>query len=169
MILLNNYIELLKNRLKSSFDLEEDKTILGKPFDLYGEFYVHNAKYLLTKKLKYHQTNINENIYFKEFNQKINSKDIKALHNFISKNAKELVTFRENHMETILTFIYQCDFPLDNETIKAIENFKFYKSFMFGFKGWTNTRLIVVNKKADNYYSNKFKSDDNDIFIRKNN
>ncbi|QGU95870.1 hypothetical protein GOM49_12895 [Clostridium bovifaecis] len=51
-------------------------------------------------------------------------------------------------MSSIITFIISSNNNPDYDTIKAIQRFKYHKSFALGFKGWVNVRLIFVNPET---------------------
>lgn len=150
------YADSLITRLRRHFDLEYKQTIDGVYFDIVGKYHQRNASYLINKDLEIYAFSNNEYLFYKDYDRAINADDIEKFYDFIRSNAGILIDRDEEHMESVITILIACDFPLDEETRKAIKKFKFHKSFKFGFEGWVNGKIIVLDPFAGEYYSNKY-------------
>lgn len=151
---MSEYKKNLIKKLERYYDIEEEITIDSYAFDLMATYSQRNAKYLLLKDFEYCSFNNNEYILYKKVkNKPIN---IETLNTFLKNNLKEIVSIEKNHMSSLVTFLIETSFPLDKETITAIEKFKFHKSFRFGLDGWVNAQLIVIDPKEEKGYTNAF-------------
>ncbi len=151
---MTEYKDNLIKKLERYYDIQEEIKIESYAFDLMATYSQKNAKYLLLKDFEYCSFNNNEYILFKRIeNEPINIKDLMV---FLKNNLKEIVSIEENHMSSLVTFLIETSFPLDQETITAIEKFKFHKSFRFGLNGWVNAQLIVIDPEKEKGYTNAF-------------
>ncbi|MEA1975205.1 MAG: hypothetical protein U9N10_06550 [Bacillota bacterium] len=150
---MENYIEILKEKLEKFYDLEENVSFGETTFDLVAIFNQKNARYFLLKELEYYSFDTNEYILFKKINNKI---DFLNFHELLKNNLKDIIVVDKNHMSSIITILIEKSFPIDDGTIKKIKKFKFHKSFKFGLEGWVNVRFIVIDTDLNKGYSNKF-------------
>jgi hypothetical protein len=61
-------------------------------------------------------------------------------------------------MSSTITGILVVDSLSNKDLIRKVEKFKFQKSFAFGFKGWADVRIILVDlEDLDIYISKKAK------------
>lgn len=150
------YADFLTTRLKSNFDLEYKQTIDNMYFDIVGKYYQRSARYLVSKNLEIYAHQNNEYIFYKDYDRMVNLEDIDGLYDFVSSHVDKLIKVDDEHMESVITILVTCEFPLDEKTKKAIKKFKFYKSFKFGFRGWVNGKIIVLDPSAGIYFSNRY-------------
>lgn len=149
----SEYLIKLKNSLARYFDMELDKTLGGKRFSLYGRYYTRNAKYFALKKIEVYSFTVNEYILYNNCNR-VNIDYINELEDYIKDHVDDIVIRDEECMSSGITFLISSEEDIDKETIKAVKKFKFYKSYNWGFKGWVNVKLIFVNLKTNQTYSN---------------
>jgi hypothetical protein len=150
----DEYLSRLKNNLARYFDIELDKAICGKRFTLYGRYYTRNAKYFAMKKVEVYSFVVNEYILYNDCND-VNVDYINELKDYIKENVDEICIRDNESMSSGVTFLISSEKNIDKDTIKAVKNFKFYKSYNWGFKGWVNVKLIFVDLKTNQSYSNK--------------
>lgn len=160
---MSEYKSNLIKKLERYYDIEEEVTIESYAFDLKATYAQRNAKYLLLKDFEYCSFNNNEYIFYKKIeNNAINIEDLKI---FLKNNLQEIVSIEKNHMSSLVTFLIEISFPLDKETITAIEKFKFHKSFRFGLDGWVNAQLIVIDPEKEKGYTNGFGKKELDKYL----
>lgn len=150
----NEYLNKLKNNLTKYFDIELDKSIGGKLFSLYGRYYTRNAKYFALKNVEVYSFIVNEYILYNDCNS-VNVYYLKELKEYIKDHVDDIVIRDKECMSSGITFLISSKEDIDKDTIKAIKNFKFYKSYNWGFNGWVNVKLIFVNIKTNQTYSNR--------------
>lgn len=140
------YIEMVENKLKSSFDISRNYIINDVQYDLYAEFRLRNEKYVAVKNAVIYAFENNEYCLVKYFNQ-LNMADYKNLTNSLIQSVESIVNPSNEHMSTIITGVIVTDnIPEDDLEfiIEEVRKFKFSKSFALGFKGWADIRLMLV-------------------------
>lgn len=149
----NEYLNKLNDSLTRYFDIELDKCIGGKRFSLYGRYYTRNAKYFALKKVEVYSFIVNEYILYNNSNR-VDVDFVNELNNYIKEHVDDIVIRDKECMSSGITFLISSEEDIDKETIKAVKKFKFYKSYNWGFKGWVNVKLIFINLKTNQTYSN---------------
>ncbi|MFD3158505.1 hypothetical protein ACFIJ5_16890 [Haloimpatiens sp. FM7330] len=155
---MNNteYMNKFSEKLKSYFDIEYDKKIFDRKFNMFAKFNQRTSRYLILKKAEFYAFQNNEYIFYENIYENIDRSHILHIKNFLDENVEKIININKEHMCSILTFILCGNIDLDDDTKKAIKRFKYYKSFAFGFKGWVNVKLIFINPETNDIYTNKF-------------
>lgn len=148
----NEYLDRLKDSLTRYFDIELDKELCGKMFSLYGRYYTRNSKYFALKNVEVYSFTVNEYILYNNYNT-VTVESINELMDYIKNNVDDIIIRDKDYMSSGITFLISTE-SIDKDTIKAVKNFKFYKSYSWGFKGWVNVKLIIVDLKTNKTYSN---------------
>ncbi len=145
-------IDNLKDNFSHLFNFEDDFKVGDYSFDLYAKYYQENLKYFGSKKLKIYEFTNNEHLFIKDLkDEKFNLDKVLGCFLYMYDN---FIDADENHMSSLITLIYLVD-GVDDEMIKKIKKFKFYKSYKFGFRGYVNGKLIVLDKNQHIAYENK--------------
>lgn len=152
----SEYRDKLEKSLKRYFDLEYDKKIKDFKFDIVGKFYQRSSKYMLFREAEIYAFQTNEYIFYNMIDKSFNTDNIKSYYDFLNENVNELIDINEEHMSTIITFLFSTTDKLDEDTIKAVQKFKFHKNFKFGLRGWVDARIFIVNPLTEDIYTNKF-------------
>ncbi len=148
------YIDNLADRLSAYFDIERDWKFESTSCDLYAKSYVKNEKFFFTKKARVYGFENYEHTLVKYYSQL----DMQELNDFIEvlKCASDkLVIPHEEHMSSIVTGVMVVGQRPDRDVTHAVNGFKYHKSFMFGFKGWMDIRLILVHPQSGEVVTNK--------------
>lgn len=152
---MENYVEKIENRLTNYFEIERNFEYDNEIIDLKGKYSCENFKYVLSKKVNLYSFENHEFVFAKEFE----NLDINKLNSFIDtieKSVEDFVQPSETHMSTDITGVLVVYNELeDSEIIKRVKKYKFYKSFAYGFKGWTNIKLVLVNIHNKEVITNK--------------
>lgn len=162
-----NFKTSLKNKLEAYFDISKKPVEYSSiTFDFIAKYNQRSAKYLLVKELEYYAFENNEYILYKKIDPSFNYNSLKHM---LKQNVSNIISIDQEHMSSTISFILEIDFPLDSEKIKTIEKFKFYKSFLFGLKGWVNARLIVINPAENKGFANKLGKKELPKYLKKPN
>lgn len=162
------YKSKLKDSLEAYFDVSLDKELINNKFDIYANFNSRNAKYMLSKKAEIYAYKSNEYVFYKNINQSIHKGFSREIKEYILNNTNELLQLDKEHMSSIINVIFTISGGLTEEIIKEIKSFKLFKNFNFGFNGWMNTRLIVIDLNTNEIYTNKFGKKDGKKFLFNN-
>ncbi len=152
MHIINNF----KSNYSHVFDFEDEFVLGTFNFDLYARYSQENFKYFGSKKMELYSFSNNEHLFFKYLDDKI---DFDMLKEFFLKIYNEFIVVDDKHMSSIITVVYVVN-SMDEKTKKLIKKFSFYKSYMFGLKGFVNGKLIVLDGNENKAYENKLASGD---------
>ncbi len=153
-----SYKRKVITHLKAYFDIEENPVSYPPlTFEFQAEYREVNQKYILSKEWVYEECNSNEYIFFIRFDSLLNLHNIKKT---LADNYKQMIKsdsrVNHNHMSSYITLLIEVAKPPPAALVREIEKFNFYKSFLFGFKGWVNAKLIVIESGEKRGYANRF-------------
>ena len=151
---IENYLNIINKRLERNFDLIWDHNVDNYEIDLFGQFNMKTERYILSKKAVIDTMENNEFLFIKYF-KNLNKADLEFYTNFLIENIDKLIEPSRDHMSSIITGVLVLDNRPDEEIIRAVEKFKYQKSFSFGFNGWVDIRLILVIMKENHIITNK--------------
>lgn len=164
---MNNdeYMEKLENSLKRYFDTIRDAEVFGGNFDIYGKYYIRSARYVASKKAETYAFTSNEYLFYKKMSKPTDLSNIEDIEKMLKDHLDDIIKVDDEHMSSVITFLISSEENPNDDAIKAIEKFKFYKSFALGFKGWVNVRVIFVNPMTYEIFTNKFGRREKEKFI----
>ncbi|MGH4119441.1 hypothetical protein [Clostridium sp.] len=152
----DKYMKELIKKFQRNFDLEYNKQMGGINFDFTGEFNQRSIKYMFLKAAEVYAFKSHEYVFYKSVDYKFGALDISKIKSLIDENVNAIIKMDAEHMASVITFIFSSTESPDLETQEAIKKFKYYKSFLFGFKGWVNVKLIFINSNTNKVITNKF-------------
>ncbi|WP_138207722.1 hypothetical protein [Haloimpatiens lingqiaonensis] len=163
---MNNieYMKELSERLKAYYNVSFDISLKDRKFEMFAKFNNRTSRYVLMKKSEIYAFENNEFIFYKNV-EKLSKEDLFEIKDFVQKNIEHIVKVNDEHMSSTITFIFCGNIILDKETIKAIQGFRYYKSFLWGIKGWVNVKFIFVNPETWDIYTNKYGEGDRKKFL----
>lgn len=132
---------------ESYYDIRRDYLFEGRTFPAFAEFHTYGEKYVLTKRAKLWEVNTHDFMFFEledELDEERLAKDVE----FMTTKAIRKVDASPNHMSSALTLIIIANRCTD-EAFKHVGRTRFRKNFMFGFRGWSDLRLAVVDLSRD--------------------
>jgi|Deesub1362A_J573_1020465.scaffolds.fasta_scaffold04300_4 arginyl-tRNA--protein-N-Asp/Glu arginylyltransferase len=154
-MLSSNYLEKLKQSYRSFFDVYTDKKINDELFNIYAKSNIKNEKYLGTKSLKIWGYENNEHCLVKTYNNKIDEENIDELVHCLRGCINILVKPHLEHMLSVITCVVVTTEGYSEKAIRKAKKVKISRAFAFGFKGWCDVRLILVDLKHNAVYTNK--------------
>ena len=146
--------ERIINKLSSNFDIKKNEILDGIKYDFSGVYAEETSKYILSKEMIYDSFSNNETVLCKTVADHGFSLDHDVLKKYIIKNLSFFKGTKENQMSSMITFIYIGGHLSDIDKDK-IRKFKFHKSFLFGIKGWVNTKIIYIDILNKEIITNK--------------
>ena len=158
------FVEKLKNFYTSTFDLEPDHRLGGEVYDVYGHFNVDSSRYVLVKKAKLWEANSQEHLFIRNWKaeegpltpeklqQLIRPLEEEAEPRYVRKGEKYPP---KDHMYSFLTLIVVTDGAIEDETIRFAQKYKFGKTYLFHFRGYLETRLVLVSMKEHQVTTNQ--------------
>jgi hypothetical protein len=150
----SGYIDKLAEKLSVYFDIERERDIENLHCDLYAKSFVKNEKFFFTRKAKVYSFENYEHCLVKYYAQ-ISMQELDDFIESLKDAAGKLVVPHEEHMSSIVTGVLVVERQPDPEIADAVKRFKFHKGFAFGFKGWVDIRLILVQPDCSEVITNK--------------
>lgn len=149
----HQYTEVLKDRLRSSFNIVEPPEELRDYSDLWA---VHNRlseKYFLSKKISLYSMNNDEYVSLKPVSNQLTAEFLKecqkAFSDFIAS-----MRVAEGHMSSLFNLVILAESGIQEQALKDLSKHKFHKDFCFTFKGWADLAVFVVDLKEQKVFSN---------------
>ena len=113
-----------------------------EPFVAEAAFESHNEQYYLVKAAKVADINMNEYVYFAVCNR-LGNDDLIHFDQVAWERGLKKVKPGYDHRSTDVTLIIIAD-GIDDEAKKLIKKTRHYKSYKWGFNGWSNYRLVAI-------------------------
>ncbi|MDK2866790.1 MAG: hypothetical protein PWP51_781 [Clostridiales bacterium] len=142
----------LRDKLEAYYNLFDEAPMACDFMAVYNQ---RNAAFALKKEFEYYAFENNEVILYTECDD-MQSVDIDILSAQIDATHHEMVGRNEDHMSSSIYLVYTVKAFPDEEMIKKIKRFRYYKSFRWGLEGWLNVGLIVINEVSGEGISNRF-------------
>jgi len=147
------YLNSLSKKFERYFDIEFQKEVLGIQLDMVAKHYSLNVRTFLTNNDIIDSYENNEYIFIKHYSCLDDSK-VKEFCNFLKDAADFYVSPKKNHMSTYINGIILYD-SIDEGTKVIIRKFRNSKTFLFGLKGWFDTRLLAVGLNGQDIICNR--------------
>ena len=141
---IDKYLDKLEERYHHYYDVERNFNFSNVSFPLYARYFERNERYIGTKKMVVYGMEQNEHVFFQVYNT-ISLKDVEEFTALLESAALELVTPTEDHMSSLVRGVMLTKHAPSKEVMGKVKKYKFYKSFRFGFHGWVNIGLNVVD------------------------
>lgn len=142
----------LKESLSAYYDIIAPKKCAC---DFVAKYNERNSAYAIIRENEYYAFENNEVIFYERVNELTVDK-IQTIKTFFESHHAEYVDLNKDHMATSLYYVIEVDLPQDNDIVRAIKKFKFYKSFKFGLEGWVNGSIILIDTTRQKGVSNAF-------------
>jgi hypothetical protein len=152
----DKYMNELIKKFETNFDIEYNRQLGEINFDFAGEFNQRSIKYMFMKAAEVYAFKSHEYVFYKEIDYKFEAPDFERLKSIIEENMNNIIKMDSEHMASVITFIFSSIESPSAEIVETIKKFKFYKSFLLGFKGWVNVKLIFINSNTNKVITNKF-------------
>ena len=149
-----NYIDNVKRRLASSYDLEEGKLLGEKKLDLFGAFHLRTERYIATKKAVVYGMENHEYICLFHLDD-LNQKKLEEYLNWMKTVVDDIVQPHKEHMSSILSLVLICDQAIDEQLHTTIKKTKFHKGYSFGLRGWVDLKLVVCSLRDQSLITNR--------------
>ncbi|MBN4056499.1 MAG: hypothetical protein COA82_06095 [Alkaliphilus sp.] len=151
---IEEYLKYIKNKLSGYFDIEERKKYGGTEYDLIAKSFIRSEKYIGSKKITIYAMESTEHVFVKQYTEF----DVRKLEKYVATlvaATDSLVEVKADHMCTVITGVIVLANQIDEAIKKRVNTYKHEKSFMFGLKGWTYIRLVVVQLEGGEVVTNK--------------
>ncbi len=123
-----------------------------EPFAAEAVFTSHNEQYYLIKAAKVADVDINEYVYFAKCDL-LSDDVLSGFDQTAWERGLSHVVPSSSHRNTDVTLYVIAD-RIDDNTKKSVKKMRHYKSWKFGFWGWSNYRLVAIECSSGKAYYN---------------
>lgn len=147
------------DKLLLSFERFYDvrKDCIEAPFCAEAEFHSHSEQYFLVKEAKLAEADSNEFVFFCNFTELgvelLKETALKAWETGLSR-----VVVGSGHRNSDISLIILSE-KIEENAFKQAKKIKFYKSYKFGFWGYSHFKLIAAEISSGRLAFNRFGSD----------
>ncbi len=150
----NIYLDHLKEKLQSSYDVFEESCLDNINFQLHARYFLRTERYIASKKAVVFGIENNDYIFVKHLPQ-LNQEDLNFYLTWIDRNLEVIVKPHSEHMSSTLTLGLILDDEVNEELVESIIKAKIHRSYAWGFKGWADLRLVVYSLRDGAIFTNK--------------
>lgn len=133
---------------QSFYDIRRDYLFEGRTFPAFAEYHTYGEKYVLVKRAKLWEVNTHDFMFF-ECVDELDEASLAEKISFMKEKAIRKVDAGPNHMSSALSLVIIANHASD-EALKLAKKTRFHKEYRFGFRGWTDLRLAVVDLSRPN-------------------
>ncbi len=123
------------------------------PFIAEAEFHSHNEQYFLLKSAKLSEFDSNEYVFFAE-EKNLSKSRLLQLDSIAWERGLLRIAPAYGNMNSDITLVVSAD-SIEDEAAVYVKKLRHYKSYAFGFKGWSNYKVIVLEASSDRVFSNR--------------
>ena len=152
---LKAYLKDLEERYKYYYEVEKDKEISGVKVDIFAKSSIEHFRQVLTKNIKIDQHCTKEYAMVKSLSGLGSKNEVKEFSQFLISSINKISPPSIDTMSTTLNGVLVATSSFSEEAVNFAKKFKFSKSFLLSIKGWCDIRLILVDLKKEELYSNQ--------------
>lgn len=149
----------LMQTLGHMFDFSENVEIGGRTFPIYGRYFRRNSRFFAVKKVEIYAFSNFEHIFLQKAEGRFSEREFDSLLTHIKQHIEEIVSPNHEHMSSVITLIVECD-SVEGALIGKIQKFKYRKSFKFGFWGWTDIKVLILERSTGKAYESSLAKGD---------
>lgn len=140
------------------------------PFAAEAEFRLHDENYFLVRSARIGEADSREFVYF-ALPERLSLQELSSLDQKAWEHGLSRVEVHSNHKNSDIALIILAAHA-DEEAMRQVRSLRHYKSYSWGFRGWSQYRLIVVDLSSDQISCNRQGRDlkkiiDNTIYASK--
>ncbi|MEB1806442.1 MAG: hypothetical protein LPK26_03900 [Bacillaceae bacterium] len=152
---LKQYINDLANLYIGSFNVYRDEKLGEIPLAFYAEYLRRDEKYLMTKTIKVWSVENQQYVFISEQEKPISKRDIQQFGQSLLANVHQFVPSKQDHMSTTFLGAVVTNQPISKEVVSEVERFRKVKFIKFGWHGWAEFYIGVVNISEEKTYIHK--------------
>lgn len=154
------YLDRILDEYEKSFDIYKEYEIGDRKVSAYGYFNSHSEKYLLVREVQLWETKAFEHIFFIQ-SDNLDSSTLEDFLSLIPNHIEPKLVRRgekypeKNHMYSYVTLVILGK-NIDNfKVLERVKRYKYEKSYLFSFRGYLQSRIVLIDTNNKNIYTNK--------------
>ncbi len=148
-----DYKEMMKDRLFSSFDFVTPPDNLGFEPDVWAVYHRKSEKYFISRKIPLYSMNNDEYVCLVIIPDSLT---VDALRKFRECAENWLFTLEvdEEHMSSLFTLALICSGLPSKDVLRELKKSRFHVDFKYALRGWADLAIMVVDVANQDVYSN---------------
>ena len=152
----SKYLELVTSRLTSHYDLMANFDVGPLTFDLAAKYVLKNERYLFSRQVATLDSCHNNTLCLvKILADQPEPAGIDQALSYVIDGLVQLVNPGEEHMSTTINLVLVTTGHVGPETIRTVQSYHYYKSFLWGLRGWCHVGIVLVSLFTNSVYANK--------------
>ncbi|MDO5301338.1 MAG: hypothetical protein Q4E76_02380 [Tissierellia bacterium] len=140
------FVEELKRRFNAYYDVYAPKVFGEREYDLYAHYFERNERYVASRKVVIYGIEQNEHVLYRYIDSDtVTEEDVAAFASELEALVPQLVHPSSEHMASLVVGCLGVKGAATKEAENFVRKYKYYKSFRFGFHGWVNIALVLVD------------------------
>ncbi|MBR0124648.1 MAG: hypothetical protein IJJ66_11370 [Treponema sp.] len=144
-------LDSLLRSFASYYDVKTEGVL--PPFAAQATFNMHNEQYFLVKAAQIAQIDSNEFVYIAS-EENLNQQKVNELAEAAWFDGLSKVKPDSNHRNSDVTLIIICN-TIEENSFSLVKKLKHYKSYLFGFHGWSNFRALAYEVSTGKMVTNR--------------
>jgi hypothetical protein len=164
------YLKKILSKYRLTFDVTEPYFFRGKNYPAYGYFASSDEKFVLSKKATLWKAKTFEHVLFLT-ETKCTAKLLSEIGQLMETGMESEMVRKgkrfpeEDHMYSYLTVVIISKCSPDREAVRAAENFRFVKNYLFTIRGRAEGHVVLVDMEKQQVYTNHPREKTADFFI----
>lgn len=153
--ILQDYLAALAERYSVYYDVERDRVVGGRKLAIFARSKIRSEKYFITKSIPLYGFENYQYGLVEAGERIIDEPDVTSFTEYLKSLVDVLVKPHEEHMSTCLDGILVTTSGFTPAAICTAQRFKFGRMFKFGFAGWCDIRLVLVDLAQGRVFTNR--------------
>lgn len=151
---LEQFVNEMANQYTIQFNVYRDQKVGNIDLDFYAEYQRRDEKYLMSKSIKVWSVENQQYVFVKSQEKSVTKEDIRLFAKEIDRHIQSFVPEKREHMSTYFIGIIITNQDMEKEAIKEINKARKLRFVKFGWHGWTDRYIGVVQLKDRKVYVN---------------
>jgi len=164
------YLKKILGKYRLTFDVEEPYSFCGRNYPAYGYYASSDEKFVLSKNAALWKAKTFEHVLFL-VETKCTAQLLVEMRQLMETEMESGMVRRgkkfpeEDHMYSYLTVVIISKCSPDWEAVRAAENFRFVKNYLFTIRGRAEGHVVLVDMEKQLVYTNHLGKETGDFFI----
>ena len=147
----NEALEVLLRSYTQYYDVVREG--VEPPFAAQALFHSHDEQYVLVRSARISEADSHEYVFFAAVDD-LDAAGLTALDEAAWSRGMERVKPHKDHRNSDVTLVILAD-RIAPEAMAAVKKLRHYKSYRFGFQGWSNYRVIALETSSGSLTCNR--------------
>jgi hypothetical protein len=153
--ILEDYLNAMVEKYRAYYDVERDKVVGGRKLAIFARSKIRSEKYFITKSIPLYGFENYQYGLVEAAEKIVDEPDVNSFTTYLKSLVDELVEPHDEHMSSCLDGILVTTAGFTPAAISTGQKFKYGRMFKFGFAGWCDIRLVLVDLAQGRVFTNR--------------